>query len=232
MEANIVNATDSHNLLHEIMTAQEQDKVSLHPDSSEYQGDDLGEEVRSSSEELHPVSMEIDLNVVEVVRDQAEAMSTGKYSLVAGLFNQNSPVPKTSGHLSSHSPSQGVKTTHSTSSKRKLDDENDLNVGNEIIDQIVTEKESPQAYGPPILENLASAVTKFWQTEARNEQKIKKLKNEYLVASNCPKFYVPTLNEEIIKNKNIHHYYKRNDKRWFDLQNIVLKATSAVVKIM
>ena len=70
-----------------------------------------------------------------------------------------------------------------------------------MIDQIVTEKESPQAYGPPILENLASAVTKFWQTEARNEQKIKKLKNEYLVASNCPKFYVPTLNDKIIKNK-------------------------------
>ena len=188
--------------------------------------DDLGDEVRPSSEELRPVNTEIDLNVGEVVRDQAEAMSTDKYSLVAGLFNQNSPVPKTSGHLLSHSPSQGVKTAHSTSSKRKLNDENDLNVGNEIIDQIVTEKESPQAYGPPILENLASAVTKFWQTEARNEQKIKKLKNEYLVASNCPKFYVPTLNEEIIKNKNIHHYYKRNDQRWFDLQN-----TSAVVDI-
>ena len=130
-------------------------------------------------------------------------MSTGKYSLVPGLFNRNSPVPKTSGHLSSDSPSQGVTAAHSTNSKRKFDDENYLNVGNEIIDQIVTEKESPQAYGPPILENLASAVTKFWQTEARNEQKIKKLKNECLVASNCPKFYVPILNEEIITNKSI-----------------------------
>ena len=96
------------NLIHERVTIQEQNKVSLHPDSSEYQGDDLGEEVRSSSEELHPVSMEIDLNVGEVVRDQAEAMSTGKYSLVAGLFNQNSPIPKTSGYLSSHYPSQSV----------------------------------------------------------------------------------------------------------------------------
>ena len=47
-------------------------------------------------------------------------------------------------------------------------------MGNEINDQIATEKESPQTYGPPILENLASAVTKFWRTEARNEQKIKK----------------------------------------------------------
>ena len=153
---------------------QEKDKVFLHPDSSEYQGDELCEEVRPSSEELHPVNTEIDLTVGEIVRDQAEAMSTGKYSLVPGLFKQNSPVPKTSGHLSSDSPSQGVKVAHSTSSKRKFDDENYLNMGNEIIDQIVTEKESPQAYGPPILENLASAVTKFWQTEARNEQKLKK----------------------------------------------------------
>ena len=101
----------TNNLLQKKITAQEQDKVFLYPNSSEYQGDDLGEEVRPSS-----------------------------------------------GHLSSHSPSQGVKTAHLTSSKRKLDDENDLNVGNEIIDQIVTEKESFQGNGPPILENLASAV--------------------------------------------------------------------------
>ena len=67
----------------------------------------------------------MDLALGEVVRDQAEAMSTGKYSLVAGLFNQNTPVPKTYGYLSSHSPSQGVKAAHSSSSKRKLDDEND-----------------------------------------------------------------------------------------------------------
>ena len=52
-----------------------------------------------------------------------------------------------------------------------------------------------------------------------------------MVTSNCSKFYVPTLNEKIIKNKNIHHYYKRNDKRWFDVQNIVLKTTYAVIEI-
>ena len=120
MEANIINATENHNLLHEIMTAQEQDKVSLHPDSSEYQGDDLGEEVRPSSEELRPVNTEISLTVGEVVRDQAKDISTGKYSLVAGLFNLNSPESKTSGHLLLYSPSQGVKAAHLTSSKGNL----------------------------------------------------------------------------------------------------------------
>ena len=106
----------------------------------------MGDEVRPSSEDLSPVNTEIDPTVGEVVRNQAGVMSAGKYSLVAGLFNQNSPVHKTS----------GVKAALSISSKREFDDENDLNVGNEIIDQIVTVKESPQPYGPPVLENLAS----------------------------------------------------------------------------
>ena len=39
------------------------------------------------------------------------------------------------------------------------------------------------------------------------------------------------LNEKTIKNKNIHHCYKCKEKQWFDLQNIVLKATAAVLNI-
>ena len=159
MESNIANVTKTNR--QERMTAQERHKVSLLPDSSEYQGDDLGEEVKPSFEEVRPINTNIDLTVGEVVRDPAEAISTGKYSLVAGLFNQNSQIPNISGHSSSHSSYHGVMAAHSTSSKTKLYDENDLNVGNEIIDQIATEKESPQAFDPPILENLASAVTKF-----------------------------------------------------------------------
>ena len=103
------------------------------------------------SEELRPVNVEIDITVDEVVKYQEESTSTFKCSLVAGLFNQNYPVPKTSGNLSSHCPSQFVKVTHSTCSKMKLDHENCFNKGNKIFDLILTEKESPQAYGLPIL---------------------------------------------------------------------------------
>ena len=74
MESNIANVIKTNNLLQERITAQEQDRVSLHPDSSDYQGNDLGEEVRPSSEELRPVNTEIDLTVGEVVRDQVEAL--------------------------------------------------------------------------------------------------------------------------------------------------------------
>ena len=87
MESKIANVTKTNNLFQERITSQEQDRASIHPDLSEYQGDDLGEEVRPSSEELCPVNTEIDLNVGEVGRYSAEAISTGKHSLVAGLFN-------------------------------------------------------------------------------------------------------------------------------------------------
>ena len=92
MESNIANVTKTNKLLQEKISAQEQNTVSLHPDSSENQGADLGEEVRPISEELCPVNTEIDVTTGEVVIDQAEAMSTVQYSLVAGLFNQNSPA--------------------------------------------------------------------------------------------------------------------------------------------
>ena len=45
IESNIANVTKTNNLLQEKITAQEQDKVSLHPDSSEYQGNDLDEKL-------------------------------------------------------------------------------------------------------------------------------------------------------------------------------------------
>ena len=87
-------------------------------------------------------------------------------------------------------------------------------MGNKITDHTVTEKQLPKAYGLPILKNLAIEVT-----------------NEHFCNSNYPKFYVPTLNEKIIKNKNIHIYCKRNDKPWLDIQNVVLQAKAPVVDI-
>ena len=69
MESNIANVTKTNNILHERSTAQEQDKISVHPDSLKYQRNDLGEQVRSWSEELRPVNTEIDLTVGKVVRD-------------------------------------------------------------------------------------------------------------------------------------------------------------------
>ena len=53
--SNIAHVTKTNNFLHERITAQEQDKVSLHPVSSDYQGNDLGEEVRPSYKSYVPL---------------------------------------------------------------------------------------------------------------------------------------------------------------------------------
>ena len=106
-----------------------------------------------------------------------------------------------------------------------------LDVGNEVIDENVCQKVAPQACDPPILENLAKACTKFWIIESKNDLVIKKLKSDFAVPSNCDKFYAPILNEEILKKRNINSYYKRNNRRWFDLQNLILKSSTAVMNI-
>lgn len=76
----IANATKTNNLLHEIITAQEQDKLSLPHDLSEHQGYDLGEHVRRLFDNLRLVNMDIDFTVDEVVKYQAK--STSNLSIV------------------------------------------------------------------------------------------------------------------------------------------------------
>ena len=54
-------------------------------------------------------------------------------------------------------------------------------VGNEIAKKIVYEKQTPSANGPPILSNLAETFKKFWVTESKNDQSMKKLKLDYVI---------------------------------------------------
>ena len=108
------------------MTFQQQLQVSFLPNSSEHEDDDVGEKIRSLSEKLRPNNIEIDYTAGKIVKDQAEAMYNFKYTSVGGMFNKKFLVPKTSGQLPSYSPCQGVKVAYSTSSKRILNDKNNL----------------------------------------------------------------------------------------------------------
>ena len=124
----------------------------------------------------------------------------------------------------------------SGSKKRKISEKGNIQgdglaVGNELINEIVGWKVAPQICGPPILDNLTKACTKFWVTESKNDLVIKKLKSEFAVCSNCDKFSSPILNEEILKNRNVHSYCKTNGRRWFYLQNSILKSSTAVMNI-
>ena len=207
-------------------TVREQDRLSLHaPVDQELTGGDKNpsvEEFASCTSEFNPANPASPGYIKE----------TANQSVVAALFNRMQPDDKTPSRKRSTS---GSGSSASASKKQKVSEgihQGDrLDVGNEVIKEIVYEKVAPQASGPPILENLSKACTKFWITESKNEQVVKKLKSDYPVPSNCKKNFSPILNEEILKNKDIHSFYKRNDRRWFDLQNLILKSSTAVMNI-
>ena len=69
MVSNIVNAANTYYLLHERITPQEQAKVFLYPNSSEYQGEDVDGEVRALSEELRHINLEMYLILGKLVRN-------------------------------------------------------------------------------------------------------------------------------------------------------------------
>ena len=207
-------------------TAIENDNISLHVPVDKAL---CGESNQPSVEEKNPCDPEFNGNL-ESPGSSAVIKSTGNRSLVAALFK------RPTGNSSESSMSQeGRNCTNSR--KRGCEEGHEIDVGDEIVKQIVYEKETPKANGPPILSNLAEAFKKFWLIESKNDQIIKKLKLDYVAPSdceefsNCEEFHVPLLNEEILKNKNIHSFYKRNDKRWFDIQNLILRATAAVLDI-
>ena len=55
--------------------------------------------------------------------------------------------------------------------------------------------------------------------------------HDYVISLNCEEFHVILLNEEILKNKNIHSSYKRIDRRLFDIQNLILRTAAAVTDL-
>ena len=59
---------------------------------------------------------------------------------------------------------------------------------------------------------------------------IKKLKSGCAFPSNCDYIFSPILNEKFLKNENIHLYYKQNDRRWFDIQNLILKVCNQMIE--
>ena len=76
-------------------------------------------------------------------KHQQEVLCTSKCSLVAGLFTEKFVLHNQSGDLS-NTDSLNLIVVSVSGSKRKHDKIiNYLNVGNELIDQIVNEKESP-----------------------------------------------------------------------------------------
>ena len=100
-----------------------------------------------------------------------------------------------------------------------------------ILDEILDDKISPKSFGDPVFDKLANVATKCWHKESSNKQLLKKLNNDLKVPENYRCIKAPILNEFIRKNNNIHLFCKRNDRTYFDAQESIVSALSALQQI-
>jgi len=182
-----------------------QDAISLHPEEYNYEEEDGGDSTPSVEETLTHHSVETETQVPKETRSK----------VVENLF---------------HNSTTGSTSSQKRASKRHHKEIDDVELGDEILTSILDEKATPEVFGPAINKKLAQTVTKFWKVESQNNSTIKKLKEEIKTPQNCEVF-VPLLNEAVFKNKNISYYHKRNDKRIFESQELILKATTAIIAI-
>ena len=112
-----------------------------------------------------------------------------------------------------------------------ISEDGNLQLHEEIIDTIIGERQSRQNSGPGIISNLAVGIKKFWTEDSKNNSLFKGYRDQLAVPENCEYIKVPLLNDDILKNKNIHYYYKRNDKKYADMQQLLTQACTAVINI-
>ena len=109
-----------------------------------------------------------------------------------------------------------VSSSHQSKRRTTVEDnvseDGNLQLHEEIIYTIIRERQSRQNSGAGIISKLAVGIKKFWTEDSKNNSLFKGYKDQLAVPENCEYIKVPLLNDDILKNNNIHYYYKRNDK--------------------
>ena len=122
---------------------------------------------------------------------------------------------------------QSLVSSSHQSKKRKTVENNVSEDGNLqlheeiIIDTIIGERQRRQNRGPEIISKLPVGIKKFSTEDSKNNSLFKGYKDQLAVLENCEYIKVLLLNDDILKNQNIHYYYKRNDKKYADMQQLL-----------
>ena len=112
-------------------------------------------------------------------------------------------------HHSGTVPSLDLNALFSSSSKTQPHQGvEQINMEEELLNAILHERSTPQLLGPEISAKLSEVAKRYWGKQSRNSALIKKLQEDHRIPQNCEDIRVPLLNEYILKNKNIHYFYK------------------------
>ena len=181
----------------------EQDQISLHPRElfPEHVGD------LDNQENFDPSSCQV---VTELNGD------TDRQQKISELFDQSL-----------------VSSSHQSKKRTTIEDnaseDGNLQLHEEIIDTIIGERQSRQNSGPGIISKLAVGIKKFWTEDSKNNSLFKGHKDQLAVPENCEYIKVPLFNDK--QKQNIHYYYKRNDKKYAHMQQLLTQTCTAVINI-
>ena len=101
----------------------------------------------------------------------------------------------------------------------------------EINNSITGERQTRHNNNLKILSKLAVGLKKFWRKDFKNNSHLNLYKDQLALLQNCEHVKVPLLNNDILKNKNIDYYSKRNYKKYADMQQLLTQDCTAVINI-
>ena len=81
------------------------------------------------------------------------------------------------------------------------------------------------------MQNSGQGIISKLAEDSKNNSFFQGYKNQLAVPENCEYKKLPLLNDDILKNKNRHYYYKRDDKKYADMQQLFTQACTAIINI-
>ena len=79
---------------------------------------------------------------------------------------------------------------------------------------------------------MAVGIKKFWTEDSKINSLFKVYKDQQVVPENYEYTKSSSLHYDILKNKNIDYYCKRNDKKYADIQQLLKYVLTALINIV
>ena len=107
-----------------------------------------------------------------------------------------------------------------------------FDVTEDILLQVDSEMPQSIDLGEKLKENLATRVATHFNIKSKESNVRKEILNRHKLPSNCVKLSVPKLNKSIMTMKSFSEFQKRNEKSFYEIQSVLLKATTAITRTM
>ena len=106
-----------------------------------------------------------------------------------------------------------------------------LNMGNEILSEVMADMSDSNELGNPIHEGLAKrVVTQFHENSQKSDIRNQLFKT-YKIPENCKEIQVPKMNRAILDMKTFHDVHKKNEKKLYSAQQFITRAVAAVSNV-